>query len=145
MLDQDNNPCYKDPLEIYQTILETLKKSSTMTIQEDYPAWKAANFKSSMGKLLLIDQADYLTQHIFFDDNADDYDDCIVDVRDVVTGKQISFDKYIDMYVVKVHPTRAIMEMDYFIKMIENAESKRDEEIQRVEAGIEDEEQQSTN
>lgn len=87
MLDQDNNPCYKDPLEIYQTILETLKKSSTMTVQEDYPAWKAANFKSSMGKLLLIDQADYLTQHIFFDDNADDYDDCIVDVRDVVTGK----------------------------------------------------------
>jgi hypothetical protein len=145
MLDQDNNPCYKDPLEIYQTILETLKKSSTMTVQEDYPAWKAANFKSSMGKLLLIDQADYLTQHIFFDDNADDYDDCIVDVRDVVTGKQISFDKYIDMYVVKVHPTRAILEMDYFIKMIENAESKRDEEIQRVEAGIEDEEQQSTN
>lgn len=28
--------------------------------------------------------------------------------------------------------------MDYFIKSIENAESKRDEEIQRAEAGIED-------
>jgi len=100
-----------------------------MIICEDYAAWKANNFKCSMGKCLMIDQSDYLTQHIFFDDNADDGDDCIVDVRDVVTGKQIAFDKFIDMYVVKVHPTRAILEMDYFIKMIEVAESKRDEEI----------------
>lgn len=42
------------------------------------------------------------------------------------------------MYVIKVHPTKAMLEMDYFIKSIENAESKRDEEIQRAEAGIED-------
>lgn len=42
------------------------------------------------------------------------------------------------MYVIKVHPTKALLEMDYFIKSIENAESKRDEEIQRAEAGIED-------
>jgi hypothetical protein len=35
------------------------------------------------------------------------------------------------------------MEMDYFIKMIEQAETKRDEEINRAEAGIEDEEQQN--
>jgi len=63
-----------------------------------------------------------------------------VDCRDVVSGREINYDKFIDMYVVKVHPTRAIMEMDYFIKMIELAEAKRDEEIQRIEAGIEDDE-----
>ena len=57
-----------------------------------------------------------------------------------MTGKQIPYDKFIDMYVVQVHPVRAIMEMDYFIKMIEMAETKRDEEINRAEAGIEDEE-----
>jgi hypothetical protein len=44
-----------------------------------------------------------------------------------------------DMYVVKVHPHRAITEADYFIKEIEKCEQKRDEEIARVEAGIEEE------
>merc|ERR1712110_177110 len=44
-----------------------------------------------------------------------------------------------DMYVVKAQPARAILESDYFIKMIETAEARRDEEIQRVEAGIEEE------
>lgn len=44
------------------------------------------------------------------------------------------------MYVVKVHPHRAILEPDYFVKMIEIAETKRDEEIRRVEMGIAEEE-----
>ena len=44
------------------------------------------------------------------------------------------------MYVVRVQPHRAILESEYFIKMIETCEAKRDEEIQRIEAGIEDEE-----
>lgn len=43
------------------------------------------------------------------------------------------------MYVVKVHPHRAITESDYFIKEIEKCEAKRDEEIAKVEAGIDDE------
>lgn len=33
------------------------------------------------------------------------------------------------MYVVKVHPHRAILEPDYFVKMIELAVAKRDLEI----------------
>jgi len=61
----------KDPIEAYQTIMETLKKCSSMVITEDYKGWKSSNFKSCMGKCLQIDTADYLTQHIFFDDNAD--------------------------------------------------------------------------
>jgi len=40
--------------------------------------------------------------------------------------------------VVKVEPHRAILEPDYFIKQIEMAEQNRDEEIERVEAGIEE-------
>ena len=93
-----------------------------MIITEDYYGWKSGNFKRSMGKCLMIDQADYQTHHIFFDDNADDGDDCCIDVRDVVTGRELPFEKFINMYVVKVHPTRAILENDYFIKMIEDAE-----------------------
>ena len=44
-----------------------------------------------------------------------------------------------DMYVVKVHPHRAILEPEYFIKKYEDADEKRDIEIQRVESGVEDE------
>ena len=43
------------------------------------------------------------------------------------------------MYVVKVHPHRAILEPEYFIKKYEDADEQRDLEIQRVEAGIEEE------
>lgn len=88
----------------------------------------------------MVDQSDYNTQHIFFDDNADDGEECIVDVRDIITGQSIAQEKYMDMYVVKVHPHRAITEADYFIKEIEKCEAKRDDEIARVEAGIEEEE-----
>ena len=44
-------------------------------------------------------------------------------------------------YVVKVEPHRAILESDYFIRKIEAAEHNRDEEIEKVEAGIEDEDE----
>ena len=43
-----------------------------------------------------------------------------------------------DMYVIKVHPHRAILEPEYFIKKYEDADEKRDLEIQRVESGVED-------
>ncbi len=61
-------------------------------------------------------------------------------MRDQITGEVIPYKKFIDMYVVKVHPHRAILEPDYFVKMIEIAETKRDEEIRRVEMGIAEEE-----
>lgn len=50
------------------------------------------------------------------------------------------YQKFIDMYVVRVHPHRTVLESDYFVKMIEIAEAKRDEEIRRTEAGIAEEE-----
>ena len=62
-----------------------------------------------------------------------------MDVRDVVTGEKIDQRKYMDMYVIKVHPHKAILEPEYFIKKYEDADEKRDLEIQRVESGIEDE------
>jgi len=142
MIDPDGpNRVIRDHLEIYTTLLETFKKSGSMAIQEDYPAWDKSGRKNAFAKLLMLDQADYNTQHIFFDDNADDGDECIVDVRDVITGHQLEQSKYMNMYVVKVHPHRAITEPDYFIKMIELCEAKRDEEIAKIEAGIEEEEQ----
>lgn len=41
-------------------------------------------------------------------------------------------------YVIKAEPHRAILEPDYFIKMIEVAEQNRDDEIEKVELGLKD-------
>jgi len=54
-------------------------------------------------------------------------------VRDVITGEKLPFEQVIDMYVVRVHPHRAILEPDYFVKLIETAVAKRDAEIRQAE------------
>jgi hypothetical protein len=124
-----------DPISAYLEILAVLQKNTTMAVQDDYQNWKENDFHCEAGKPLYIDQADYGTHHIFFDDNADEGEDCIVDVRDVITKQILTYDQFINKYVVRVEPHRAIMEVDYFIKQIEFAEQNRDQEIERVEAG----------
>ena len=62
-------------------------------------------------------------------------------MRDVITKELLPYKKFIGRYVVKVEPNRAICEPDYFIKQIELAEQNRDEEIERIEAGIVDDDQ----
>jgi hypothetical protein len=58
-----------------------------------------------------------------------------VDVVDVVTGTPLPLKKSLNKYLVKVEPHRAVMEPDYFIKLIEMAEAKRTQEIERIESG----------
>lgn len=129
---------HQDPIQIYQALVESLKKFSSMAIQDDYQNWAENDQHREVSKLLLIDQADYQTQHIFFDDNADEEEDCIVDARDVISKEIISYSKMKNRYVIKVEPHRAILEPDYFIKMIEMAEQCRDDEIEKVELGMND-------
>ncbi len=57
-------------------------------------------------------------------------EDCIVDIRDIVTGDKLPYHKVMNKYVVKVEPIRAILESDYFIKMIEKCEQARDYELE---------------
>ena len=61
---------------------------------------------------------------------------------DVVSGQPLTYSKFINKYVVKVEPHRAMMEPDYFIKAIEHAEAKRSEEIEKVESGALDAEEE---
>jgi hypothetical protein len=109
-----------------------------MAINDDFENWEANDFHNEAAKPLFIDQADYQTHHIFFDDNANEDEDCIVDVRDVITKEIIPYQKFINKYVVKVEPHRAILEVDYYIKQIEIAEQNRDLEIEAVETGVKD-------
>ena len=60
----------RDSLDQLKVLTETLKKRPSMAIQDDYGCWKSTKFMKHGGKLLLLDQSDHSTQHIFFDDNA---------------------------------------------------------------------------
>ena len=66
-----------------------------------------------------------------------------MDVIDVVSGQQMPAKRALGKYVVKVESHRAIMEPDYFIKLIESAEARRTEEIERIEAGGLDSEEET--
>lgn len=67
---------------------------------------------------------DIKTAHYFREDKTNG-----VDVRDVVTGEILHCQKFLNKYVIKTESHRAIMEPDYFIKLIEMAESLRDQEV----------------
>ena len=110
---------------MYNAIMETLEKYNTMAIQDDYPSWKAHNFHREAAKLLLIDQHEESnTIPIFFDDNCDDFDGCIVDVRDYRTHEIVPFDKMINRFAIRSTPPRAIQEKDYFLKCIKEVLAK---------------------
>lgn len=65
-----------------------------------------------------------------------------MDVRDAITKEKIPHKIANNMYVVKVEPHRAILEGDYFIKMIEMVERNRDDEIDRIENSMPEEEEE---
>ena len=119
----------EDIQDQYNHIMNTLIKYNSMAVQEDFQGWSENSFSKECAKLLLIDQDQDNVQHIFFDDRAEEDDDCIVDTRDVFTNEIIAHNKYIDKYVVRVDPLKAILEPDYFIKLIDVCEASRDQEL----------------
>jgi len=128
--------------DIYVNLIESLQKVCAFAIQDDYSYWAANGEAAEGGKLLLIDDADYETQHIFFDDNlSDNPAHSIIDIRDLITGEPVSYKRAINKFVVRVESDKAILENDYFIKKIEECEKRRTEEIENMEKGIMSEEE----
>ena len=60
-----------------------------MMIKDDFEPWGLHKKNTMYGKPLIIDQTDYETLQIFFDDNIGDHDKCIVDQRDLISGKSL--------------------------------------------------------
>lgn len=133
---------HNDLASSYVAIQETLYKSASFAISDDYLYWNNGGEKADFGKLLLIDENDYTVQHIFFDDNVGKETAKIVDVRDVVTGETLSYKKCINKYLFRVDPYRAVVESDYFYKSILICEETRSEEIYRIENGITEEKEE---
>ena len=122
--------------ENYEIIMETIGKYGSMAIQDDFYAYYNHKDDSSYGKLLLIDQADFNTQHIFFDDMAIEGKQNNIDVRDLSTSEKIVEKKFRNKYVVKADIYEAILDDQYFLKKIKECERARDWEIERLQDGI---------
>lgn len=84
---------------------------------------------------LFVDPSDYNTLHIYLDSKLGLGKECRLTVRDVVSGEALPFHSFINIYAAQVEPHRALLEGDYFLKLIEMCEMTREAEIQAVEAG----------
>ena len=82
---------------------------------------------------MFMDDSETEVQQIFFDDSISDNPNCnTVDIRDLITGETIPYKKAINKYIVKVEPDKAILDVDYFIKKLEECERRRTEELENL-------------
>mmetsp|Transcript_27129 Transcript_27129/g.48682 ORF Transcript_27129/g.48682 Transcript_27129/m.48682 type:complete len:499 (-) Transcript_27129:35-1531(-) len=142
-IDEGSVRVYREAHNIYVAFHEILQHTASIAISDDWKFWSANDFSDDSGKLLLVDQTDYGTQHIFFDDNVREDASNIIDVRDVVTGDSLPFKRIANKYIFRVDPYKAIIETDYFLKALDICEQNRTVEIERVEAGLPPEPEES--
>ena len=123
-------PCigYK---EIYLSFMEKISQNSSFCILDDYSYFM--NNGKKHGKLFLIDPYDPDTLQIFFDIELDKYPEKI-DVVDVVTHKKLSKEYYLNKYVVNVEPYKAIVDINYFLKKIEECVHNRKSELLKMQS-----------
>ena len=117
---------YKD---IYLSFLDKISQNCSFCILDDYSNFITNGKKH--GKLFLIDPYDVDTLQIFFDIELDKYPEKI-DVIDVVTKKQVSKEYYMNKYVVNVEPYKAIVDINYFLKKIEECIHNRKSELLKM-------------
>jgi hypothetical protein len=95
---------------IQRWMREHLSKQGTSAIKDDWAWWKFNREVASAGKLMTLLGGDVETKQIFFDDNVKETSQCIVDVRDLLTGKSLAIEPsqsqpnttYISKYMVQV-------------------------------------------
>ena len=117
--------------EIYLSFMEKISQNSSFCILDDYSYFM--NNGKRHGKLFLIDPYDPDTLQIFFDVELDKYPEKI-DVVDVVTHKKLSKEYYLNKYVVNVEPYKAIVDINYFLKKIEECVHNRKSELLKMQS-----------
>ena len=123
-------PCngYKD---IYLTFMDKITQNSSFCVLDDYSYYMHNGKKH--GKLFLIDPYDPDTLQIFFDVDLHKFPKKI-DVVDVVTYKKLSKEYYLNKYVVNVEPYKAIVDINYFLKKIEECIHNRKSELLKMQS-----------
>lgn len=101
-------------------------------VRDDYHFWKGHGYLPEAGKPLWITTNDDSVQHIFFDDNIhNQVDDSIVAIRarrsvdatfTSVSGRATA--KSEGILLVKVQPVNAVLDADYFLRKIADAEAR---------------------
>lgn len=135
-IDDETVKIEKGGQEAYEKMNILLSDRCTLAIRDDFDFYLQNNRKSDAGKLLVIDQAEYNTQHIFFDDKISEDEKCIVDVKDLIEGTSVPIKKSINKYLYKVDIIDVLKDPDYFTKAIELCEKARMEEIEKIEKGL---------
>ena len=93
-----------------------------MMIQDDYEPWANHKKNTIYGKPMIVDQTDYETLQIFFDDNINSSEKCIVDCRDLISGKSLPIlpstaapnQPYLSRFMVQVDIIAAILKKARF-------------------------------
>jgi len=130
---------HRGSANFHLALTESLKDSCAFAIQDDFEFWNLNGGRSDCAKPMVVDPYDYNTLQIFFDDNVLDNEYSIVDCRDLITKNQIPQPETLGKYTIKVDTLAAINDQNYFFKIIEACEKVRQEEIDRLEHGVEDE------
>ncbi|KAL6060369.1 GST N-terminal domain-containing protein [Balamuthia mandrillaris] len=128
---------YKDKCDIYEgfTAIHDYLNSkaysvglsgATIAIRDYYPWWGNNNESITTGKLLLVQPEDKTVHHIFFDDNimtgSTASSSNIIDIRNVESSESVGLKEALDLYMVKVQPTKAITNKRYFIDCLHRCE-----------------------
>eukprot|EP00697_Spironema_sp_BW2_P004450 gnl/Spiro4/16054_TR8629_c0_g1_i1.p1 gnl/Spiro4/16054_TR8629_c0_g1~~gnl/Spiro4/16054_TR8629_c0_g1_i1.p1 ORF type:complete len:382 (+),score=46.81 gnl/Spiro4/16054_TR8629_c0_g1_i1:37-1146(+) len=108
-----------EPHQILSLVLDP--STNFLALRDYFEWWNERGEASDSGKLLLVDPADPENHQIFIDDNIVP-DKNIVDARHAVTGQPLPYEYAINRFLVKCDTYRAILEEDYFIKLIEMCE-----------------------
>jgi len=114
----------EDTSDSFNTIhLEVARLTSTcgtLAFRDYYPYWRANNFSSTSGKLLLLESGTKDVQHIFFDDNILYDRTCIVHAHDVATSQDILDCALLSLcHIARAEPWEAVFDRLYFIHHIE--------------------------
>lgn len=108
---------------------QILEETNTTAIKDDFEYWIGKDRQPSAGKLLMVDDAETKTQHIFFDGHIRQGDPNCVDVRNVVDGRNIAYEDAEDVYIHRVNVWGAITDDQYFVKSLAACELKMSQRI----------------
>ena len=102
-------------------------RSKACIINDDYLIWFSNEKECSYGKPMFVNPYDTNVVQIFFDDNATNKSNSIVDCRNVVTERSMNANEVWEKYVIKADAISAGMDGDYFINWILQIEKKMKE------------------
>ena len=124
LLDNRKIKIIKGGKKIYEFIINNSKsgKINSFCINDHYEIWYKYDKNSICGKPMLIDPNSKDIKVFFFDDNIDETNKSIVDIRNVNTGDTIDSNEIIDKYLIMTDTLKAAEDEYYFLNLIDNAD-----------------------